>query len=147
MNEHVILLVEDDSSDEELTLRAFRRSNVASEVAVVRDGAEALDYLFGRGEYSGANARPLPHVVLLDLNLPKLGGLDVLEAIRADERTKTLPVIILTSSGEERDLRAAYALGANSYIVKPVEFSQFSETIQQLGLYWLVLNRRPTDAT
>jgi two-component system, response regulator len=137
-----ILLIEDSSSDEELTLRALRKAKVANDVVVVRDGAEALDYLFTKGAYSGRTTG-LPHVVLLDLNLPKIGGLDVLRAIRADERTKLLPVVILTSSREERDLTAGYVSGANSYLVKPVDFAQFSDSVQQLGLYWVVLNQQP----
>jgi CheY-like chemotaxis protein len=111
-------------------------------VVVTRDGSAALDYLFGRGAYTGRDTRDLPQVVLLDLNLPKMGGLDVLRAIRADERTKLLPVVILTSSNEDRDLAGGYELGANSYIVKPVDFTQFAEAVRQLGMYWLVLNQR-----
>ena len=141
MNEHVILLVEDNSSDEELTLRALRKSNIMNRVVVARDGAEALDYLFRRGEHAERDVEEVPQVVLLDLNLPKLGGLDVLRAIRADERTKMLPVVILTSSKEDKDLTGGYSCGANSYIVKPVDFTQFSEAVRQLGLYWLVLNQ------
>jgi two-component system, response regulator len=137
-----ILLIEDSSSDEELTLRALRKAKIANDVVVVRDGAEALDYLFSKGAYAGRTTG-LPHVVLLDLNLPKIGGLDVLRAIRADERTKLLPVVILTSSREERDLTAGYVSGANSYLVKPVDFAQFSDSVQQLGLYWVVLNQPP----
>jgi len=143
---NVILLVEDNPTDEELTLRALRKSNVANDVVVARDGAEALDYLFARGAYAARDPADLPHVVLLDLNLPKIGGLDVLRAIRADERTRTLPVVILTSSAEEKDLVGSYGAGANSYIVKPVDFSQFSESVRQLGLYWIVLNRTPPRA-
>ena len=142
MSEHVIMLVEDNASDEELTLRALRKSNILNRVVVARDGAEALDYLFGRGEYEGRDTRELPQVVLLDLNLPKIGGLDVLRAIRADERTKLLPVVILTSSKEDKDLMSGYAGGANSYIVKPVDFTQFAESVRQLGMYWLVLNQQ-----
>lgn len=143
MNGKIILLVEDNSSDEELTLRALRKSNIGNEVVVARDGAAALDYVFGRGAYDGRPVDDLPEVVLLDLNLPKIGGLEVLRAIRADERTKLLPVVILTSSSEDKDLVRGYGTGANSYIVKPVDFTQFVEAVKQLGMYWLVLNQRP----
>ena len=144
MNEqHVILLIEDNSSDEELTLRAFKKANIANQVVVARDGATALDYLFGRGSYAGRNVDDVPQVVLLDLNLPKIGGLDVLRAIRSDERTKLVPVVILTSSKENEDRLGGYELGANSYIVKPVDFTQFADAVRQLGLYWLVLNQSP----
>jgi two-component system response regulator len=146
VSEHVILLVEDNESDEELTLRALRKSHVANRVVVARDGAEALDYLFARGSHAGRDSQDLPQVVLLDLNLPKIGGLDVLRAIRADERTKLLPVVILTSSKQDEDLVSGYASGANSYIVKPVDFAQFSEAIRHLGMYWLVLNQAPNSA-
>jgi two-component system response regulator len=138
-----ILLVEDNATDEELTLRALRRSNLAGAVTVVRDGAAALDYLFARGVHAARDPADLPHVVLLDLNLPKIGGLDVLRAIRADERTRLVPVVILTSSNEDRDVTGCYASGANSYIVKPVDFTQFAESVKQLGLYWMVLNQGP----
>ena len=143
MSEPVILLVEDKSSDEELTLRALKKANTANEVIVARDGADALDYLFARGPHVGRDLAKVPQVVLLDLNLPKLGGLEVLRAIRADERTKLLPVVILTSSKEDRDLAGGYGLGVNSYIVKPVDFTQFSEAVRQVGLYWLILNQPP----
>jgi two-component system response regulator len=139
MNE--ILLVEDNPDDIELTLRAFRKSNIANDVVVVRDGVEALDYLFARGRYSDRDQDALPQVVLLDLNLPRVGGLDVLEKVRANPKTKLLPVVILTSSTEERDLVSGYSLGANSYVRKPVDFEQFADSVKQLGLYWLVLNR------
>lgn len=143
MIDHVILLVEDNKNDEALTLRAFKKSNVANRIVVTRDGAQALDYLFARGAYSGREARETPQVVLLDLNLPKIGGLDVLRAIRADEKMKLLPVVILTSSKEERDLLGGYSSGANSYIVKPVDFTQFADSVRQLGIYWIVLNQVP----
>jgi two-component system response regulator len=143
MNENVILLVEDSSTDEELTLRALKRNNITNKVVVVRDGSEALDYLFARSAYAGRNLKDLPHIVLLDLNLPKVGGLEVLRMIRAEEATKLLPVVILTSSKEDKDLVSGYASGANSYIVKPVDFTQFAEAVRQLGLYWLVLNQGP----
>lgn len=142
MNEHVILLVEDNSSDEELTLRALRRSNIQNTVEVVRDGAAALDYLFARGPYAERDVEDTPQVVLLDLNLPKVSGLEVLRAVRADPRTRLLPVVILTSSKQDQDLVDGYHLGANSYIVKPVDFVQFADAIRQLGLYWLVLNQK-----
>jgi two-component system response regulator len=138
MEEKVILLVEDNSNDELLTLRALKKNKIKNEVVVARDGTEALEYLFGTG-----NARPLPQVVLLDLKLPKVDGLEVLQRIRADGRTKRLPVVILTSSNEEKDLVACYDRGANSYIRKPVDFNQFTEAVRQLGLYWLVLNESP----
>jgi two-component system response regulator len=141
--QHVILLVEDNGGDEELTLRALRKSNIGNKVVVTRDGSAALDYLFARGAYAGRDADEVPQVVLLDLNLPKIGGLEVLRAIRADERTKLLPVVILTSSKEEEDLAGGYEYGANSYIVKPVDFTQFAEAVRQLGMYWLVLNQHP----
>jgi len=143
MSDSVILLVEDNGNDEELTLRALRKAKIANEVVVARDGSEALDYLFARGDYAHRDAANLPQVILLDLNLPKIGGLDVLRAIRNDERTKLQPVVILTSSKEDKDLAAGYALGANSYIVKPVDFTQFTDAVRQLGLYWLVINHPP----
>ena len=148
MENQRILLVEDNPGDEAHTLRALKQNNFLNPVTVVRDGAEAIEHLFG-----SATAAPaaVPQIVLLDLNLPKVGGLDVLRRIRAEERTRLLPVIILTSSKEERDVAMGYDLGANSYIVKPVDFKQFSEAVRQLGLYWLVLNqpppkRLPTDS-
>jgi CheY-like chemotaxis protein len=140
MKERIILLVEDSPDDVDLTLRALKKSNVLNEVVVVRDGAEALDYLFVTGTYSGRDSTVMPEVVLLDLKLPKVEGLEVLRQIRADERAKLLPVVILTSSNEERDVVESYKLGANSYIRKPVDFDQFIESVRQLGLYWLVLN-------
>lgn len=143
MKESVILLVEDNSTDEELTLRALRKASLMNRVVVTRDGAEALDYLFARGAHAGRDAAEWPQVVLLDLNLPKLGGHDVLKAIRADERTRRLPVVILTSSGQERDVLQGYANGANSYVVKPVDFGRFADAVRQLGLYWLLLNKPP----
>jgi two-component system response regulator len=138
----MILLVEDNASDEELTLLALRRAKIMSEVVVARDGAEALDYLFATGVYAGRGDR-LPDLILLDLNLPKLSGLNVLRRIRADERTKQLTVVILTSSSEDCDLAGGYLAGANSYIVKPIDFAEFAESVKQLGLYWLVLNAPP----
>jgi two-component system, response regulator len=144
MSDQVILLVEDNANDEALTLRALKKSGVVGSVIVTRDGAEALDYLFGRGAYATRNALDLPGVVFLDLNLPKVGGLDVLRRIREHEATKLLPVVILTSSREERDLVAGYTSGANSYVVKPVDFARFSEAVHQLVLYWLVHNQRPS---
>jgi CheY-like chemotaxis protein len=144
MNEQpVILLVEDNATDEELTLRALKKSNIGNKVVVTRDGPAALDYLFARGAYAGRNTEEAPQVVLLDLNLPKMSGLEVLRAIRANERTRLLPVVILTSSKEDKDLAGGYESGANSYIVKPVDFTQFAEAVQQLGMYWVVLNERP----
>jgi CheY-like chemotaxis protein len=139
------LLVEDNSSDEELTLRALRKSNVANRVIVARDGAEALDYLFARGAYADRDVEDRPQVVLLDLNLPKLGGIDVLREIRANQRTQAIPVVVLTSSKEDKDLTACYECGANSYIVKPVDFTQFSDAVRQVGMYWLVLNEHPPN--
>ncbi len=138
-----ILLVEDNPDDELLTLRALKRNHIANEVVVVRDGVEALEYLFATGVYAWRDPGDLPQVVLLDLKLPKVDGLQVLKRIRSDERTRLLPVVILTSSDEERDVVESYKLGANSYVRKPVEFEQFVEAIRQLGLYWLVLNRPP----
>jgi len=139
--EQVIMLVEDNPGDEELTLRALQKSNVLNPVVVARDGAEALDYLFVRGKYAGRDATVLPQVVLLDLKLPKVNGLEVLRAIRADPRTRLLPVVILSSSNEDKDLIRSYDLGANSYVRKPVDFAQFLDAARQLGLYWLVLNQ------
>lgn len=138
-----ILLVEDNPNDEALTLRALKKSNFANPVVVVRDGAEALDYLFAKGAH--AAREKLPQLVLLDLKLPKIDGLEVLKALRADERTKLLPVVILTSSLEEQDLIQGYSLGANSYVRKPVNFADFVEAVRQLGMYWLVLNEIPPN--
>lgn len=140
MNDKDILLVEDNPDDADLTLRAFRRSHVMNTIHVVRDGIEALDYLFGRGEYAARETAPLPTLVILDLKLPKLDGLGVLRAIRASERTKLLPVVILTSSKEEQDLISGYSLGANSYVRKPVDFSRFVEQLQRLQVYWLLVH-------
>jgi two-component system, response regulator len=142
MSERIILLVEDNANDEALTQRALKKANIMNKVVVARDGALALDYLFVKGTFAERDPGEVPQVVLLDLNLPKVGGLDVLRAIRADPRTKLLPVVVLTSSKQDRDLVEGYSLGANSYVVKPVDFSKFSEAVRQLGLYWLVLNER-----
>lgn len=139
----IILLVEDNPDDELLTLRAFKKNNILNDVVVARDGVEALDYLFGTGMYDGRDTNVQPTIILLDLKLPRIDGLEVLRRLRADERTKLLPVIILTSSKEEQDLIDSYSLGANSYVRKPVDFEQFSESVNQLGLYWLVLNEPP----
>jgi CheY-like chemotaxis protein len=138
-----ILLVEDNADDVDLTLRALRKNKIANDVIVVRDGVEALDYLFAAGQYAGRDPAALPQVVLLDLKLPRLDGLQVLERVRANPNTRLLPIVILTSSTEQRDLLTGYTLGANSYIRKPVDFEQFVDAVHQLGLYWLVLNQRP----
>ena len=138
-----ILLVEDNPDDEMLTLRAMKKNKILNEIVVARDGSEALDYIFGTGKYEGRDVAASPQLILLDLNLPKIGGLEVLKRIREDSRTRLYPVVILTSSREERDLVESYKLGANSYIRKPVDFNQFIEAVQQLRLYWLVLNELP----
>ncbi len=143
MGDRTILLVEDNRKDELLTLRALKRSNVANEVLVVRDGAAALDYLLARGGHAHRTAAPLPDLVLLDLKLPKVDGLEVLKELRADPRTELLPVVVLTSSNQEQDIVESYRFGANSYIRKPVDFNQFAAAVGQLGLYWLVLNEPP----
>jgi two-component system, response regulator len=143
MDDKIILLVEDNADDEKLTLRALKKNNIGNDVVVARDGLEALDYLFGTGPHAGRSANALPQVVLLDLKIPKLDGLEVLRRLRADPRTRLLPVVILTSSNEEQDRFSSYGLGANSYVRKPVDFNQFSEATRQLGLYWLVLNEPP----
>jgi len=142
-NYKVILLIEDNSSDVDLTKRALEKGRIANEVVVARDGKEALDFLWGEGAFAGRDVSDLPAVTLLDLKLPKVPGLEVLRRVRADARTRRLPVVILTSSKEEEDLAAGYDLGANSYIRKPVDFKRFSEAIEQLGLYWLVWNEQP----
>jgi two-component system response regulator len=140
-----ILLVEDNPDDEKLTLRAFRRNNMLNPIAVARDGVEALDYLFARGPHAGRGGMALPALIILDLNLPKLDGLGVLKAVREDGRTKHLPVVILTSSKEEQDLAQGYALGANSYVRKPVDFEEFMEAARVLGIFWLALNHPPPE--
>jgi CheY-like chemotaxis protein len=143
MSYHNILLVDENASDDALTLRALKKNNIQNEVVVMRDGAAALDWLFARGAHTDRASAPLPQLVLLDLQLPKIGGLDVLRAIRADERTKLLLVVILTSSKQDQDLVDGYGSGANSYVIKPVDFVQFAEAVRNLGLYWLVINERP----
>jgi CheY-like chemotaxis protein len=143
MTNALILLVEDNADDEALTLRALKKNNIHNEVVVARDGVEALDYLFGTGAYARRNLEVMPHVILLDLKLPKIDGLEVLQRIRSEERTRLLPVVILTSSKEQQDLINGYGLGANSYVRKPVDFTQFVEAVRQLGLYWLILNEPP----
>lgn len=143
MHAKVILLVEDNPDDEELTLMALQKNNIMNEVVVARDGVEALEFLFGDGPESCAQRRVLPSIILLDLKLPRVDGLEVLRRIRGDDRTRMLPVVVLTSSKEERDLLESYALGCNSYVRKPVDFAQFVEATRQLGLYWLLLNEGP----
>ena len=141
----VILLVEDNPDDEALTLRAFKRSHVMNPIAVARDGIEALDFLFARGAHSDRVGAPLPTLIILDLKLPKLDGLGVLKALRADARTQLIPVVILTSSKEEQDLISGYSLGANSYVRKPVDFTEFLEAVKILGIYWLMMNQAPPE--
>jgi CheY-like chemotaxis protein len=141
MKDKVILLVEDNPDDEALTLRALKKNNITNEVIVVRDGEEALEYLFGTGKYAGREITAVPQVTLLDLKLPKVDGLEVLRQVRANDVTKHLPIVILTSSNEDKDRFEGYELGANSYVRKPVDFDQFVKAVMQLGLYWLVLNQ------
>jgi two-component system response regulator len=143
MKERVILLVEDNADDEALTMRALSKNNITNKIVVARDGVEALDYLFGTGMYAGRDTSMQPELILLDLKLPKVDGFEVLKKLRADERTKLLPVVILTSSKEQQDVANGYGLGANSYVRKPVDFQHFVDAVLQLGLYWLVLNERP----
>ena len=143
MSEKAILLIEDNPDDVKLTLRAFKKNNIQNEIIVAHDGVEGLDYLFGTGPYVGRDTSIVPQIVLLDLKMPKMDGLEVLKRIRADERTKLLPVVILTSSKEEQDIVKGYSLGANSYVRKPVNFGEFTEAVRQLGLYWLLLNEAP----
>jgi two-component system response regulator len=143
MGERYILLVEDNPDDEELTLLSLRKNNLAHQIVVVRDGVEAIDYLFGNGQYAGRDLSLVPTVILLDLKLPKLDGLGVLRRLRADPRTRTLPVVVLTSSSQDADVIASYNLGANSYVRKPVEFGAFVDAVSNLGLYWVLLNRPP----
>lgn len=144
MPERTILLVEDNPADITLTIRALKRANIANELVVARDGVEALDYLFGTGGYNGRDKNQLPVVVLLDLKLPKIDGIEVLKRIRTDPVTKLLPVVVLTSSKEQSDVAACYEFACNSYVRKPVDFNQFAEAVKQLGLYWLVLNEPPS---
>jgi two-component system response regulator len=139
----VILLVEDNPDDEKLTLLGLRKNKIANEIVVARDGAEALDYLFATGRYAERDRSQMPAVMLLDLHLPKIDGLEVLRRVRADEQLKRLPVVMLTSSNEEKDIVDSYNLGANSYVRKPVDFDEFSEAVRQLGLYWIILNESP----
>jgi two-component system, response regulator len=141
MENPMILLVEDNSRDEALTMRALKKSNIANDIVVVRDGVEAINYLFGTGDGEGGDLPALPQLVLLDLKLPKVNGLEVLLKIRADKRTRRLPVVVFTSSSEEEDMMKSYDLGANSYVRKPIESEQFAEATRQVGLYWLLLNQ------
>ena len=143
MSDKLILLVEDNPDDEELTLRALKQAKIANEIAIARDGSEALEFLFGTGEYEGRDLGRMPAVILLDLKLPKLGGLEVLERLRSDPRTHLIPVVVLTSSSEDEDMLRSYKLGANSYVRKPVAFGAFANAVSQLGLYWMLLNQPP----
>lgn len=143
MANKTILLVEDNLDDVDLTLHALKKNNIRNEIIVAYDGAEALDYLFGTGKYSGRDLSSMPTIILLDLKLPKVDGLEVLRRLRANEHTKLLPVVILTSSKEEQDILKGYSLGVNSYVRKPVDFNQFAEAVSHLGLYWLLLNEVP----
>ncbi|TMD16315.1 MAG: response regulator [Chloroflexi bacterium] len=140
-----ILLVEDNPNDIELTLHAFKKNKLTNRIHVVRDGAEALEFLFATGAYAGRDSADWPRVILLDIKLPKVDGLEVLRQIKKDPRTRTIPVVLLTSSREERDILESYRLGSNSYIVKPVEFDQFTNAVRELGMYWLLLNRPPVE--
>jgi CheY-like chemotaxis protein len=141
MNDKPILLVEDNPDDVELTMMALEKSRISNELVVVGDGVEALDYLFARGDFAGRDAGVMPQVILLDLNMPRMDGLEFLRRIRADEKTRLLPVVVLTTSNEDKDKIESYKLGANSFVRKPVDFQQFVEAVQQLGLYWMVLNK------
>jgi len=146
MSQKMIMVVEDNPDDEELTLRALRQAKIANEIVVTRDGNEALEFVFGKGQYAGRNLDRMPTVILLDLKLPKLSGLEVLKQLRADPRTKLIPVVVLTSSSEDEDMLRSYQSGANSYVRKPVEFGSFANAVSQLGLYWLLLNETPPRA-
>jgi len=139
----IILLVEDNPDDVKLTLRAFKKGNILNDVVIAKDGVEALDYLFGTGKHEGRETDLMPQVMLLDLNMPRIGGLEVLQRMRADERTRLVPVVIMTTSIEDKDRIESYRLGCNSYVRKPVDFDQFTQAVQQLGLYWLLLNEGP----
>jgi two-component system response regulator len=143
IRDETILLVEDNPDDVELTMRAFRKNNIANDVVVARDGVEALDYLFGRGAYKDRDTSETPRLILLDLKMPRMDGFHVLEHLRADERTRLTPVVILTSSKEDQDLLNSYQHGANSYVRKPVDFNKFLEAVRQIGLYWLLINESP----
>jgi two-component system response regulator len=143
LSERVILLVEDNPDDEELTLRALRKNRIGNPVVVARDGEAAVDYLLATGPYAGRDVMDIPQIVLLDLNLPKMSGLEVLRRVRADERIRLLPVVVLTSSREDEDIVKSYSLGANSYVRKPVDFGQFMDAVRTLGLFWLLLNELP----
>ena len=143
MSEKMILLVEDNPDDEELTTRALRHAKVANDLVVARDGAEALEFVFGTGAHAGRDLSRMPALILLDLKLPKLSGLDVLQRLRADERSKLIPVVILTSSSEDEDMLKSYRYGANSYVRKPVEFGAFASAVSQLGVYWMLINQAP----
>jgi two-component system response regulator len=143
MMEKTIMLVEDNPDDEELTLRALRKASIANDVFVARDGREALDFLFGTGQHAGREPQTMPAVVLLDLKLPKLDGIDVLQRMRADPRTRLVPVVVLTSSSEDEDMLRSYQSGANSYVRKPIEFSEFAHAVTQLGMYWMLINQTP----
>jgi CheY-like chemotaxis protein len=146
MRDAVILLVEDNPDDEALTLRALHKNRVSNPVIIVHDGVEALEFLFGEGIYAGRNTAELPAVILLDLKLPRLDGLEVLRRLRKDERTSVIPVVVLTTSNEDKDIIHSYALGANSYVRKPVDFDQFTEAVGKLGMYWLLVNEPPAAA-
>jgi two-component system, response regulator len=143
MNDRMILLVEDNPDDEELTTRALRHARVANDLVVARDGAEALDFLFGTGAHAGRDLSRMPAVILLDLKLPKLSGLEVLQRLRGDQRTRLIPTVILTSSSEDEDMLKSYRHGANSYVRKPVEFGAFATAVSQLGVYWMLINQSP----
>ena len=143
MQNHIILLVEDNPEDEALTLRALQKNKIGNEIIVVRDGAEALDFLFCRNTFAGRDPESLPELILLDIKLPKIDGLEVLRRVRAEKRTRNLPIVLLSSSNEKRDVIEGYTSGANSYVRKPIDFTQFIEAIQQLGVYWLALNEAP----
>jgi two-component system, response regulator len=141
VSDKLIMVVEDNPDDEELTLRALRQGKVANDIVVTRDGSEALEFMFGTGKYAGRDLSRMPAVILLDLKLPKLSGLDVLQRLRADERTKLIPIVVLTSSSEDEDMLRSYESGANSYVRKPIEFSAFASAVSQLGVYWMLLNQ------
>jgi two-component system response regulator len=145
MKDKVILLVEDNPDDVRLTLRAFKKNNLVNEVVVAQDGVEAIDYLFGTGAYAGRDITHMPQLILLDLKLPRMDGLEVLRRIRDDARTALIPVVLLTTSDEQQDRLRGYSLHANSFVRKPVDFEQFMEVIRQIGMYWLVLNQNPTE--